>query len=128
MADIVLPEFPFVKELPFRSGRRARSPSCGTDEIAAVEQRKGKLIQVSFAADLMSVHRSRVHQLMDVGKLEKVEVNGHPYVTVQSVVAYCETERKAGRPPKVTIPRGPKALFKTAFHMAQEHAEFLEKK
>jgi len=65
---------------------------------------------------------------MDVGKLEKVEVNGHPYVTVQSVVAYCETERKAGRPAKVTIPRGIKASFKTAFHMAQENVEMLEKK
>jgi len=127
MTETVLPEFPFVKELPKREKGKLAKLWDHLAELAEVEQRKGKLIQVSFAADLMSVTRSRVHQLMDVGKLEKVDVNGHPFVTVQSVAAYCETERKAGRPAKVTIPRGLNAL-KSAMRMARENADYIEKK
>lgn len=125
MAETVLSEFPFVKTLPKREKGKLAKLWQHLEDLAAIEQRKGKLIQVSFAADLMSVHRSRVHQLIDAGKLEKVDVNGHPFVTVQSVAEYCETERKAGRPAKVTVPRG-LGIFKTAVRMAREKCEYLD--
>jgi hypothetical protein len=126
-SDSVLREFPFVNSLPKREkGTLARLWE-HLEEIAAVEQREGKLIQVSFAADLLLCSRQRVHQLMDSGQLLRVDVNGHPFVTVRSVAEYCETERKAGRPQKVKIPKGPGGI-RSAIRMARETVDYLEKK
>jgi hypothetical protein len=129
MADSVLSEFPFVKSLPKREKGKLAKLWEHLDEIAAVEQREGKLIQVSFASALLNVCRQRVHQLMDSGQLKRIEVNGHPFVTVRSVAEFCETERKAGRP---RLKNNGKLTFietlKTGIAVGREMADYVSKK
>jgi len=90
-----------------------------------VEQREGKLIQASFAADLLNVSRQRVDELMKSGQLKRVEVNGHPFVTVGSVEDFCKTERKAGRPRKFKETLG--GAVKRQIRLGRELADHVEK-
>jgi hypothetical protein len=49
---------------------------------------------------VLGVSRQRVNQLIETGQLESIQFAGHHYITKESLVAYANSERKAGRPLK----------------------------
>lgn len=93
-------EFPFVEQLPKREKSKVAKLWDVLAEASALTEEKGMLLPSRFAAKLLGISQARVDQLMDAGKLERVELDGHPFVTENSVVAFAKTERKAGRPVK----------------------------
>ena len=93
-------EFPFVQELPKREASKAMGVIEHYRELQRISQDEGMLIPQSYAAKVLRVHRSRVFQLVEDGRLKVVEVNGERYVTGNSVDAHLRSERKTGRPAK----------------------------
>ena len=101
MADGLAAEFPFVEELPKREKSRLQKLWDHFTEVKAITAQKGLLVPVRFAANLVGVSQQRVDQLCDNGSLERVYVDGHPFVTENSLIEWAKSERKAGRPPKL---------------------------
>ncbi len=86
-------------DLPAKSGEPSFMDRL--KEVYRIVEEKGPLIPVTFAADVLGVSRGRIYQLIEAGTIEAVEVGRYSYVTGDSVKAYNDTERKAGRPFKV---------------------------
>jgi hypothetical protein len=98
-ADIA--EFPFASELPKREKTRLEALWEHFAELRAITAEKGMLVPSGLAAKILGVSRQRVFDLIQSGRLEVVEVNGHNFVPESSVIAYARSERKAGRPVKL---------------------------
>lgn len=93
-------EFPWVSDLPKREKGKLAKVWDTLAELRATTEETGPLLPLTFAAALLNVSRQRIDQMMDAGKLERWELNGHPFVTERSVVAYAKAEKdKGGRPP-----------------------------
>jgi uncharacterized protein (UPF0261 family) len=93
--------FPFVAELPKREQKKVLSAWDVLAEFQRLTEEHGVLVPPRLVAKCLSVSKQRVHQFMTEGRLQVIDVNGHPFVTKNSVVAFAETERKGGRPQKV---------------------------
>jgi hypothetical protein len=91
-------EFPAFSDLPKREKSKIQRVWDTFRELSKITDEKGMLIPQSFAAKVLDVSRQRVNAMIEEGRLEAVEVNGVPFVTENSVVAYAKGERKAGRP------------------------------
>jgi hypothetical protein len=59
------------------------------------------LMPIAFAAKIAGVSRQRIDDLVERGQVERVVLNGHPFVTEESFIAWAKSERKAGRPFKL---------------------------
>lgn len=94
-------EFPFVERMPKREKSKFVRAWDAFKELSRVTEEKGMLIPQSFAAKVLGVSRQRVWDLVQADRLETVEVNGVTWVTENSVIAYAQSERKAGRPHNV---------------------------
>ena len=97
----VASDFPFVAELPKREKSRLVRVWDSLREFSASLEGKGLPVPFKTAAALLEVSVQRVDELATDGALERVEFMGHRYVTENSLVAHCRTERKRGRPQKV---------------------------
>jgi len=95
-ADVL--EMPFVSSLPKREKSKVEKVWDVLRELAQFESIHGRLLPQTFAAKLLNVSRQRVCELADLGRLETFEVSGVRMVTENSIVAYAQSERKAGRP------------------------------
>lgn len=93
--------FPFVAELPKREVKRVVSAWDMMNEVQRLTEEHGLLVQPGLAAKCLSVSKQRIHDFMKEGRLQVIDVNGHPFVTKNSVVALASAERKQGRPFKV---------------------------
>lgn len=100
MLEADVAEFPFTAELPKRERTRLQTLWDNLAEIRAVVESKGMVIPASLAAKVLGVSRQRVFQLIEDGRLENVEMNGHNFVTEASVIQFAKAERKTGRPCK----------------------------
>jgi hypothetical protein len=110
------PMFPSMVGLPKREkGRVARALDL-LQEMKAVVAEKGPLVPPKFAGKILAVSESRVHQLMDAGKLERVEFAEHVFVTESSLIAHAKSERRNGRPPK--LPETAKDCWRVASEFA----------
>ena len=98
MFEATVSEFPFVAELPRAEKRQAKSLWDRFRDLSKLAETNGVLVPPSLAAALLDISKQRVHQLMVDGKLERIEFEGHPFITENSIVALAKTERKAGRP------------------------------
>jgi hypothetical protein len=99
--DSVIDEFPFAAALPKREkGKLAKLLDLVAGMNALVET-EGALLPVMLTAKVLGVSRQRVDELCETGKLRRFDVDGHPFVTENSCVEFCKTERKAGRPVKL---------------------------
>ena len=98
---VVLSEFPFVAQMPKRQKTRLQRVWDILGEYRSTIEREGNLVPASLASALLDVSHQRVMQLCNLGKLRRVEVAGHVYVTEQSVLDLAKMERKAGRPMKI---------------------------
>jgi len=102
VAEIATPEFGFVNGLPKREKSRWQRVREEFDRLRALTEQHGMLVPVHLAAALAGVSHQRIHQLMDDGRLERVDAggSGHPFVTERSLCAWADSERKTGRPCK----------------------------
>jgi len=91
-------EFAFVSALPKREKSKLAKVWDTFNELRAAMASKGDLVPATMAAKCLDISRQRVWELMQAGKLDRVEVDGHVFVTADSVVALAKSERKAGRP------------------------------
>lgn len=108
-------EFPFVEDLPKREKGRTQKAIDVLATIKALTNEKGVLIPPTLAKHILGVSLQRIGQLMDLGTLERVYIEGRPFITEESFVTYAKSERKAGRPPKVrTVAQVARASLATA--------------
>lgn len=98
MVSGVADEFPFVEGLPKREKSRLQKLWDHFQEVKEISAEKGILVPVRLASSLGGVSVQRIDQLCVVGKLERVYVDEHPFVTEQSLLAWARSERKSGRP------------------------------
>lgn len=102
MSDAVaVAEFPFVAQMPRREKTRLQRVWDVLAEYRATIAREGNLVPASLVSALLDLSHQRVLQLCEAGKLKRVEVAGHVYVTELSVLDLAKTERRRGRPLKV---------------------------
>ena len=94
-------EMPFVAALPKREKSRVVKLLEHVAEMSKLVESKGMLIPVRLASSIVGVTHQRISALMEAGVLERVDYNGHPFVTEKSLIAWARTERKAGRPVKI---------------------------
>jgi hypothetical protein len=83
-----------------------------------VVEGKGTVVPPVLAAKLLGISRQRVWELANDGKLERIEFEGHSFISENSIVALAKTERKAGRPFK--IPETVKECWVAARGQAKE--------
>ena len=94
-------DFPFVAELPKREKSKVGKLWDQLQEMNAIVQEKGMLLQPSLCAELCGVSRQRIYELIEAGRFEMVQFGKHRLITESSVIAYARAERKAGRPLKL---------------------------
>jgi hypothetical protein len=111
-------DFPFVAALPKREKGNVAKMWDLLKEMRQTSATEGQLLPTRFAAKLIGVSQQRVDQLMDSGKLMRIDVDGHPFVTENSLVAFAKSERAAGRPPN--HPKTNRDLFKIGMDMVNE--------
>jgi len=98
MSEFVLSEFTFVQELPLREKSRLQKLWDHFAEVRKIVTEHGMLVPIALAAELAGVARQRIDELVEHGQLHRVELNGKPFVTENSFVAWAKSERKDGRP------------------------------
>jgi len=93
-------EFPFVADMPKREKSRWQRVWEQFQTLQRISAQKGTLVPPALAAKLLGVSTQRVYELMNdgLGRFERVEVEGSVFVTEKDLLAFCDTERKAGRP------------------------------
>lgn len=94
-------EFPFVKEIPKREKSRMGKLWEHFQEVKSKVAEVGMILPQDLAAELLGVSKQRVCELIELGRLEALVLHGHRWITERSFVALAQSERKAGRPPKV---------------------------
>lgn len=115
-------EFPFVERLPKREKTRLGN----LWEELREASKDGLFLPPATAARLLDVSRQRVYDLIEQGTLKTVDFDGGRYVTEASIVAFCQTERKAGRP--VGIPTSESELIKRAVQAGMDHVNEARKR
>lgn len=98
MHTALAPEFKFVANLPKREkGRVARALDL-VKELGDITEREGPLVPLSLAARVLGISRARLQQLVAGERIPFVLVQSHYFITKAALIAFAETERKAGRP------------------------------
>jgi hypothetical protein len=108
-----LAEFPFVAELPKREKSKVATLWEAFQEASRVSEERGMFVPPIVAAKLLGVSSQRVGQIMDDGRLESVDVCGHRMILEDSLVEFCKTERKNGRP--VNLPKNSAEILRRSF-------------
>jgi hypothetical protein len=93
-------EFPFLAQVPRRPGRIARFLELKR-RLDAVTEEKGPIFAAALVAKVLGISNQRIHQLIEAGHIEAVNIDSHTYVSQRSVESWLAEERKGGRPPKV---------------------------
>jgi hypothetical protein len=119
MESDVMNEFPFVAELPKREKSKLRKVWDRLKDFQEFMQKEGECVPPVVAAGLLDVSRQRVHELIQEASLREVRFEGHPYVTVNSIVDHCKSERKAGRPVKEMTMRRAMGISKRMVRQAR---------
>jgi excisionase family DNA binding protein len=89
-------EFPFVATLPKREKSKVAKLWDSFQEAGRIAEERGMFVAPFVVAKLLGVSKQRVHQLIESGRLETVDVCGHRCVLEDSLVEFCKTERKSG--------------------------------
>jgi hypothetical protein len=91
-------DMPFVNDLPKREKSRWVRVMESFQEAKKITDEKGMLVPVALAAKIGGVSKQRIDQLCDAGALERVYLDGHPFIPENSLLAWAQSERKSGRP------------------------------
>lgn len=121
MFEAAVTEFPFVEEMPKREKSKLVKVWDRLVAFKEIQEREGTLLSSRFVASLLDVSQQRVSELMKLGKLVRIDFEGHPFITEASVVAYAKSERKAGRP--VKFPTNLPEAFDRARRAVKNEAE-----
>ena len=120
MIEAGVNEFPFVEGLAKRDKTKLENLWEVLKRAKELADEKGMLLPSRFAAGLLGVSQQRVDQLMDAGKLERVVLDGHPFITEDSIVDYAKSERKTGRPIKICREAAEKGTASAAWDFGKE--------
>ncbi len=60
----------------------------------------GPLLPVGMVAAALNLHRSRVYQFIDAGRLPTLTIAGHTWVPASALELFWTEERRTGRPRK----------------------------
>ena len=101
MTDSEALEFPFVEAMPKREKSRMTRLWEKLSELRDLTERNGSFVPLTFAAKLLGISRQRTDELVRLGRLERIDCDGHVFITERSIVAFAKSERKAGRPLKM---------------------------
>jgi hypothetical protein len=96
--DSTATDFPFVAEMPRAEKTRWQKIRDAFCEAYALQKEHGWMVPRKAAADFLDVSVQRVDELERDGRLRRVVLHGHPYITANSIEAYAKIERKLGRP------------------------------
>ena len=126
VSDALTNDFPFVSELPRREKSKVVKVWEAFRQMNAMRAEHGAPVPQKVAATLLEVSTTRIDQLVEAGKLTRVDFFGHVYITENSLVEHARSERKTGRPFKVLeeCASSPRAAWKIA---RQGTKDFLEK-
>jgi hypothetical protein len=113
MFEAAVTEFPFVEALPKREKSKLARVWDMLREMKAAAEEDGQLVPVNFTCKLLDVGRTRVDQFCADGRLRRVEVAGHVFITENSIVELAREERKHGRP--MNLPTTAKESLKRSF-------------
>lgn len=114
--DVTTNEFPAFAEVPSRKKPMLVRAWNFFREMSAIQAEHGIIVPRKAVAAMLDVSVQRVDELEKAGGLTRVDFRGHPYITENSIVAYCKIERKNGRPLKALeeCARSPIAAFQVA--------------
>lgn len=99
MFDAAITEFPFVDALPKREKSRLARTWELIRVMSAVTEKEGQLVPVMLAAKCLGYSRSSVDDAVLNGHLKRVDIDGHVFITENSIVEFAKKERRMGRPP-----------------------------
>ncbi len=116
MFEAATTEFPFVEALPKREQSKVAEAIDLVRQIRDATERCGVLVPVMLAAKYLHVSRTRIDQMVTDGRLRRVAVDGHVFITEDSLVELAKLERERGKPLKV--PR----TVREAWRLAREYA------
>lgn len=111
-------DFPFVGELPKRERSKVETLWDRFHRLKAITDEKGMLLPPLFCAKLLGVSRQRIYVLLDEGRLERIDIDGHTFVTEASFIEWCRAEHKSGRPTRLES-----ATFKDCLKLGSEMAK-----
>jgi hypothetical protein len=100
MSEAVALEFDFPRFTQDRKQSRIARVFHLAKRLKAVMEKEGTLFPLMLAAKALDVGRTRMDELVADGRIKRVEVDGHVFVTEMSVVEYARQEVKNGRPLK----------------------------
>lgn len=98
MFEATVSEFPFVAELPKREKSKLQNLWDHFKEVQAITEKKGTIVPPVLAAELLGVSKQRVYDLIKEGRFDVVTLRGQMFITETDLLAYAQSERKAGRP------------------------------
>lgn len=100
MDAVAIPEFPFVAALPKREKSKLAKAWDLMRQIRHYTDEDGSLVPVMLAAKCLDLSRSRIDSICADGRLRRVEIDGHVFITENSILEFGAMERKNGRPLK----------------------------
>jgi len=98
-------EFPFTAAMPQRKASRLVKVWDLLKRMKEISATEGDLIPLAFAAKLLDLSRSRVDDLVRDGRLKRFDIDGHVFLSENSIIECAKIERKHGRPFKVPTVR-----------------------
>jgi hypothetical protein len=94
-------EFAFTKEMPKREKSKWENFWEVFKEMKSLQATEGMLIPLPLAAHLCNLSRQRVVEIAEDGRLKRVMIHSHAYITENSMVEFLKTVRGPGIRPQV---------------------------
>lgn len=101
MFEATATDFPFVAEVTSKREKARLVESWDIfDEVTRACKTKGALVPYKVASIVLKISVTRIDELANNERLERINLFGHRFVTEESVRAFATMERKSGRPVK----------------------------
>lgn len=98
MFEATVNEFSFVEGLPKRQKSKLASVWELVRRMSEVSETEGALLPPMLVAKALNLSRCRIDQICEDGRLKRITIDGHVFITENSLVAFAKEERKNGRP------------------------------
>lgn len=111
-------EFPFTATMPKRE--KSKLVKCWEllQRMKAISATEGDLVPLMMGAKLLGLSRSRVDDLVRDGRLKRYDIDGHVFLTENSIVECAKVERRNGRPLKTISSNS--EMWKASMEYARE--------
>ena len=94
-------DLPFMATMPKREKTKLVRVWELVKEMAALSKTEGQLIPLMMAAKCLGVSRSTIDDLVRMERLKRFDIDGHVFISANSIEECAKVERKVGRPFKV---------------------------